>query len=151
MVVAELKSKNVWPQDQSDEPTLGPTIDLLRSRVRRLTDFSETFRAYFSDDFDYQPDAAAKFLREPKLKNLVPALLDRYRRDALFIPESTENGLRQLAEESGVKAGLLSNALRVGLTGQGVAPGLFDVMRVLGRERTLARIERLIDFLNCSE
>ena len=35
------------------------------------------------------------------------------------------------------------NALRVGLTGQGVAPGLFEVIQVLGRERTLDRMRRL--------
>ena len=55
--------------------------------------------------------------------------------------------LRGLAEKEGVKAGLLINALRVGLTGQGVAPGLFEVMQALGRKRTLERIERLSTYL----
>ena len=50
-----------------------------------------------------------------------------------------ERHLRALAQERGIKAGLLINALRVGLTGQGVAPGLFEVMQALGRARTLAR------------
>jgi glutamyl-tRNA synthetase len=58
-----------------------------------------------------------------------------------------EETLRTLAEKEGVKAGLLINALRVGLTGQAVAPGLFEVMQVLGRERTLARLQRLSEHL----
>ncbi len=150
LVVSELKAGNIRPADSPEDSSLDATIDLLRTRARRLTDFSSTFRAFFTDDFDYQPDAVAKFLADTKLKSLLPELLNRYHKDGHFSPESAETVLRRLAEETGVKAGLLINALRVGLTGQGVAPGLFDVMRVLGRERTLSRIERLIGFLNRS-
>jgi glutamyl-tRNA synthetase len=58
--------------------------------------------------------------------------------------------LRALAGERNVKAGLLINALRVGLTGQGVAPGLFEIMQALGKDRTLQRMRRLERFLNQS-
>jgi glutamyl-tRNA synthetase len=126
---------------------MNATVDLLRSRLRKCADFGTTFKPYFSDEFDYDPAAADKFLREPQLKVLVPRLLERYRADPAFTLESTEKHLRDTAAEAGVKAGLLINALRVGLTGQGVAPSLFEVMTVLGRRRTLARIERLVRFL----
>jgi glutamyl-tRNA synthetase len=75
------------------------------------------------------------------------ALRDRYQADSSFNVESVEKTLRLVAEEAEIKAAVLINALRVGLTGQGVAPGLFDVMRVLGRDCVLARIERLINYL----
>jgi hypothetical protein len=45
----------------------------------------------------------------------------------------------------------LINALRVGLTGQGVAPGLFEVMQALGRARTLARMRRLAQYLRSAD
>jgi len=151
LAVSELKTKGVWQQNMPDEPFLDATLDLLRIRTRRLTDFSATFRAFFADDFEYQMDAVSRFLGEPKLKSLLPILLDRYRQDADFTLESTEKTLRDVAEKAGVKAGLLINALRVGLTGQGVAPGLFDVMQVLGRDRSLARINRLIEYLGNRE
>jgi glutamyl-tRNA synthetase len=151
MAVGELKHKNIWPSDGPGEPSLDPALDLLRSRARKLTDFSGTFRAFFTDDFKYQPDAVTKFLREPKLGSILTVLLGRYQESADFTPESTEKTLRRVAEEAGIKPGLLINALRVGLTGQGVAPGLFDVMRVLGRERTLSRIKRLVEYLKSRE
>jgi glutamyl-tRNA synthetase len=47
-----------------------------------------------------------------------------------------------LAEEKNVKAGLLINSTRVALTGQAVAPGLFEVMLALGRDRVVARLHR---------
>jgi glutamyl-tRNA synthetase len=50
--------------------------------------------------------------------------------------------LRDLATAKGVKAGGLINGARVALTGQAVAPSLFAVMVNLGREKTVARLER---------
>ncbi len=145
LVVAELRDKGI--STPGDDRSLDATVDLLRTRARRLTDFSGTFRAFFADDFDYQPEAVSRFLSEPRLKILLPELLARYRKDEPVSLETAEATLRGLAAETGIKAGLLINALRVGLTGLGVAPGLFDVMRVLGPERTLSRIERLVEYL----
>jgi glutamyl-tRNA synthetase len=126
------------------------TLALLKNRVRVVKDFSGRFRAFFTDEFDYDSAAAAKFLQEAQLKFLIPALLVRYESDDLFTVESTEAHLRALAGERNIKAGLLINALRVGLTGQGVAPGLFEVMQALGKDRTLQRMRRLARFLDQS-
>jgi len=102
---------------------------------------------FFADDFDYEEGAAGKFLADPKLRDLIPELLEQYAADDAFTLQSTEDTLRGFSEKQGVKAGLLINALRVGLTGQGVAPGLFEVMQVLGRRRTMDRMQRLSTYL----
>lgn len=148
LVSAELKSSHVWrTADELDPDIMQKTLALLNSRVQVLKDFSGRFRAFFTDEFDYDAAAVAKCLHDAQLKRLIPALCERYRGDADFTLESTEQQLRAFAEERGVKAGLLINALRVGLTGQGAAPGLFEIMLVLGRERTLQRMSRLADYV----
>ncbi|MBZ5498796.1 MAG: glutamate--tRNA ligase [Acidobacteriia bacterium] len=149
LVAAELRAVRVWQGTIPglDLETMDRTLALLKNRAHVLKDFSGRFRAFFTNRYEYDPAASAKFLDDPQLKTLIPALLDRYERDASFTPESTEQHLRALAQESGIKAGVLINALRVGLTGQGVAPGLFEVMQVLGRERTLERMRRLAHYL----
>jgi len=149
MAAEELITARIWTESAPglSPELLGVTVELLKSRMRKLSDLSNTFRAFFTDDYAYDKAAADRFLAAPKLKTLVPALLERYRNDDSFTLESTEQSLRRLAEDEGVKAALLINALRVGLTGQGVAPGLFEVMQVLGRRRTLARVQRLSDYL----
>jgi glutamyl-tRNA synthetase len=149
MVTAELRAARIWDDQMVaiSPESLDATLELLKPRARKLSDFCGNFRAFFTDDFAYDPAAAAKFLADPKLKELVPALLQKYSESAAFTLQSTEEDLRSLAESNGIKAGLLINALRVGLTGQGVAPGLFEVMQVLGRQRALARIQRLCDYL----
>jgi glutamyl-tRNA synthetase len=150
LVLKQLRDSGIAGMQASETLTdsLDARLEILKPRARKLSDFSSIFRAFFADDFDYDPHACGKFLKDPKLKELIPALRARYLEMNDFTLQSTEEALRQLAERQGVKAGLLINAVRVALTGQGVAPGLFEVMMVLGRELTNARLERLSAYLD---
>ena len=78
---------------------------------------------------------------------LLDTLAERVAAIPSFDLAGTESALRSLAEEKGVKAGLLINATRLALTGQGVAPGLFEVMLALGQDRVVARLRRAAEFL----
>ena len=144
LALKELKTAGI---EDSVSESLDARLELLKARVRKLSDFSTIFKAFFTDDFEYDQGACNKFLKDPNLKSLIPKLHSRYLEDTVFTLESTEAILRSLADQEGVKAGLLINAVRVGLTGQGVAPGLFEVMLVLGRQRTLDRLDRLGGYL----
>jgi len=152
LALKELQDSRIAVMQPSvfEKDFLDSRLTLLRSRVRKLGDFSTIFKAFFSDDFDYDTKACSKFLKDPKLKSLISALHDRYLEMEEFTLQSTEETLRKIAEQEGVKAGLLINATRVALTGQGVAPGLFEIMLVLGRERTIDRLQRLAAYLSGS-
>jgi glutamyl-tRNA synthetase len=115
---------------------------LLQSRARTLKDFAGAFRAFFTDDFAYDPEAVKKFWKDPALAALLETLAERLAATEPFDLAGTEGALRGWAEEKGVKAGLLINATRVALTGQAVAPGLFDVMLVLGQQCVVERLRR---------
>lgn len=115
-------------------------IDLLKPRARSLKDFATTFRAYFSNSFDYDAAAVAKFLKEGATRAFLVQLAQRYAETPEFTEASTEQTLRAFADEEGVKAGALINGGRVALTGQAVAPSLFAVMVALGKERVVARL-----------
>jgi glutamyl-tRNA synthetase len=64
-----------------------------------------------------------------------------------FEVEAIESSLRVLADRLGLKVGQLLGPLRVAVTGKRVAPPLFETLAILGRERTLARIDSGIDAL----
>ncbi len=149
LVECELKAKKIWEENSAglSPELLKETLELLKNRISKPVDFSTRFRAFFTDDYAYDQTACNKFLVDSRLKKLIPALLDLYSKLDSFTLESIEETLRWLALKEGIKAGLLINAVRVGLTGQGVAPGLFEVMQVLGRKRTLARLQRLSEYL----
>ncbi len=123
------------------------TVLLLQSRARTLKDFPGAFRAFFTDEFAYDPEAVKKYWKDAALSALLDALAVRLAACEPFDLAGTEHALRSLAEEKGVKAGLLINATRVALTGQAVAPSLFEVMLALGQDRVASRLRRAANHL----
>ncbi|HZD47739.1 MAG TPA: glutamate--tRNA ligase [Silvibacterium sp.] len=115
-------------------------IDLLKPRARNLKDFVTVFRAYFGDNFDYDPAAVAKFLSDGAVRTFLVQLSQRYAAATEFTEASTETILRAFADENRIKAGPLINGSRVALTGQAVAPSLFAVMAALGKDRVVQRL-----------
>ena len=133
--------------EAGEEERFRQTVLLLQSRARTVADFTGAFRAFFADDYAYDPEAMRKYWKDAELAMLLDTLAERLAATEPFELRGTENALRSLADEKGLKAGLLINATRVALTGQAVAPGLFDVMLVLGRHRVLERLRRAAAYL----
>ncbi|MBV9443836.1 MAG: glutamate--tRNA ligase, partial [Acidobacteriaceae bacterium] len=125
-----------------DEAFFAHVVDTTRTRYATLLDFSTKGRAYFSDDFEIEPQAFEK-LNVPGARELLHELADRLEVQNEFTEASVEATLRKLAEEHGVKAGVLINASRAALTGQSVGPSAFAVFVCIGRERTINRLRRV--------
>ena len=143
LVKAQLRSNKLWREEYEDDERdwFIQTVDLIRQRYHTLEDFSGQGRAYFSDDFDFDSAAVNKNLRkEPRLRELLPALADKMEQLDSFTHETTEAALREFAEEHGVKAGLLINGSRTMLTGQAVGPSMFEVFVIFGQKRSVERL-----------
>lgn len=143
MVRAELESAGLWSDEYERDRRewFAKTVDLIRERFYTLKDFSGQGRAYFADDFAFDDAAVAKNLKkEPRLKELLPALAGQLERLETFDAATAESAVRAFSEEAGVKAGLLINASRTALTGQSVGPSMFDVFDVVGQTRSVRRL-----------
>jgi glutamyl-tRNA synthetase len=143
MVKLELRSEKLWREEYEEDEIewFAQSVSLIRQRFFTLKDFSSHGRAYFSEDFDFEEAAVRKnILKEPKLKELLPALADRIELVQPFTAISAEAALRAFSDEASVKAGLLINASRTMLTGQAVGPSMFEVFEILGRERSAMRL-----------
>lgn len=145
-VEQELKRAGLWQEAwaTTERAWFAHAVDLIRPRTRFLNDFATAARAFFSDDFEYEPEARAKFWKDER----VPTLLAKLAAALSGLPEwnhdACDAALRGLATGEGVKAALLINATRVAILGRAVAPPLFESMVVLGKERTVARIQSAI-------
>ena len=149
LVEQELMRAGIWQAAFGEDRRrdFENSVCLLQTRARTLNDFSGSGRAFFTDDFQYETHAVSKFWKDPSLHEHMRALRQRLSSLERFDLQSTEQCLRNLAQERGIKAGLLINACRVAFTGQAVAPGLFEVMVALGRDRVMARLKRAEDYL----
>jgi glutamyl-tRNA synthetase len=147
-VQAELHRHNLWKEEWAagdGRAWFAKTVDLLRSRVRLLPDFATWSRAFFTDDFPRDPAAIAKFWKDEKTRPLLEKLADSLATLTEWNHDACDHATRKVAEDGGVKAGMLINATRVAIVGQAVAPPLFDTMVVLGQQRV---VDRLRDALN---
>jgi glutamyl-tRNA synthetase len=57
-----------------------------------------------------------------------------------WTPETTERAVRTFAERKGAKLGMVAQPLRAALTGRTTSPGIFEVLAVLGKTESLARL-----------
>jgi glutamyl-tRNA synthetase len=151
-VQQELKRAGIW-QDAwaaADREWFAKAVDLIRPRTRFLGDFTTWSRAFFTDDFDLEAEARAKFWKDERLAGMLAKLADAL--DALpeWNHDACDAALRSLAAAEGVKAGLLINATRVAIVGRAVAPPLFETMVVLGKEKVVRRLRRAVPLVTAS-
>jgi glutamyl-tRNA synthetase len=142
-VQEELKRAGLWKEEWAagaGHEWFSKTVDLLRPRVRLLPDFATWSRAFFSDEFEIEAAAKTKFWKDEKVPGLLGKLADALEALPEWNHDACDHAARKVAEEGGVKAGLLINATRVAIVGQAVAPPLFETMVVLGQERVVRRL-----------
>jgi glutamyl-tRNA synthetase len=109
-------------------------------RLKTLADVEGYAGFAFGESFDVDPAARAEVLAKSGARERLVALADTLERAEPFTTETLEEAARALAAELGVKAGDLFFPARVALTGRKVAPGLFEVILLLGRERAVRRL-----------
>jgi glutamyl-tRNA synthetase len=129
------------------DPWFHRLLELLRPRAKRLTDFVDLARPYMADTVEYEAKAVAQHLSAAGMADHLHALGRTLRTLDHFDEPHVEAAVRGTAAERGLKAGVLIHATRVAVTGRAVSPGLFEILALLGRDRTVERIDRAVNFL----
>jgi glutamyl-tRNA synthetase len=119
-------------------------VVMVRERTKTLLEMVYWVRPYFGQTVTCDEEAAKKFLT-PAIAPILRKLLTCFEAFPAFSKHQWEEAFKQLVEEEGVKMGQLAQPVRVALTGRTASPGLFDVMEVLGRDRTLFRLRQGIE------
>jgi len=113
----------------------------LKTRARRLDDLAEAARIYVERPQAATPKAAK--LLDAEARQRLDRLAAVLRTVSPWDADSLEAAVRAFAETEGVKLGKIAQPLRAAVTGSTVSPGIFEVLAVLGREESLARLESL--------
>ena len=124
-----------------------PLIELYKTRAHTLAEMAQQMADYFTEDVEYEAEAVKKHVKGDDLAERMEALHVALAATEPFDVTTTEQALRALAEQRGLSAGKLIHPLRLALTGKGASPPIFDVAVVLGKERTLQRLQRFIERL----
>ena len=130
------------PSLSEELPRLEHVFECLGSRLGGPHDAAAVMAYFYTDDYRYDPEAVAKHLASDEAMAHLQALADELEPLAPYTAESIETALRGLATKLGVKAGALIHAARVAVTGTAVSPGIFDVLYLVGRAKTVERLRR---------
>jgi glutamyl-tRNA synthetase len=125
-------------------------LELLKPRAKRLADFAELGRFFFTDAIECDPAAVDTHLRAAGMAAHLRAFDAALSTLDAFDPASVEGALRATAAARSVKAASLIHAVRVTVTGKMASPGLFEVLALLGRVRVRARIAEALRLLSTS-
>ena len=132
----------------ADRPRYHALLELLRVRARTIDDVVRQAAPYLKDEIDYDAEAWAKTFKDPPTSaDILRATHERLAALPRWEAEPMEQALRALAEERGMAAGKIFTPLRIALTGLTVSPGIFEVLGMIGRDRSLRRIAATADRL----
>jgi len=96
---------------------------------------------YIFADRPLEIDAKAAALLTPESRLLIGRLRVALWAVKDWTAEETETAMRAFADQNGLKFGAVAQPLRAALTGRTTSPGIFDVLAVLGRQESLARLD----------
>lgn len=150
LVEQELKESGLWTDAFGNEKRdwFSKAVDLIRARYFTLKDFSTRGRSYFSDRFDFDPDAVKKNLKkDPKLAEYLPELARRLEILPEFSNSAIEAVFRSFAEEKDIKPGLIINAARTAVSGTSVGPSLFEMLELIGQKKVVKRLIKARDLV----
>ena len=124
-------------------------LDLLRVRARTIDDIVRQATPFLRDELAYDPEAVAKQWKDrAATREVLVATGEALATLVEWTPTAMEALLRALAEGRGVQAGKLFQPLRVALTGLSVSPGIFEVLELLGRDRSVSRVRSAVAHLD---
>jgi glutamyl-tRNA synthetase len=129
--------------DGFDVNYIDAALATCREKVKRFADVPPFVDFYFQEPApipasEVRPEFAAE--HRPHVAHLRDALARAERFDA----DTLQSSFKAVAVELGIKVGVLVHPVRLACTGRSIGPSLYHLMEVLGKERVLDRIDRVL-------
>jgi glutamyl-tRNA synthetase len=127
----------------AEQSYLMEIIPLIRERLKTLSDAGKLAWFFFDSRFEVKDGEhlVPKKLERKTVKAILEGAAGSLKSLPVFDEAGIEKTLRDLVAAHGVKTGDVFMSVRVAVTGTTVSPGLFETIRVLGRERSVSRLE----------
>ncbi len=133
--------KNIIKEDYNRE-WLESVVECYKTRFYNIDDFISQTQYLFNDEFEYDKEASEKYLKDESAQTNLKKLKERLASLDSFDVKAIEETARSLIEELGIKGGDLIHPLRVAVTGREHAPGVFEVLSLIGKTRVLKRLTK---------
>jgi nondiscriminating glutamyl-tRNA synthetase len=135
------------PIDDATRRKIEAVVTALGDRLKVFSDIVSLGRYFFTETLTHDPDAVKKRLRKEGVATILAELDEVLAKVEPYDLATLERDIRAYAESHGHPMGQVVNPLRVATTGQGVGPGLYDCLVILGRDSCRARIAATLAML----
>jgi glutamyl-tRNA synthetase len=129
--------------NQFDVNYVKAALDTCKGKIKTFSELPAYAGFYFKDEIVYDPEAAQKSFI-PENKPRLEKLRDAFAKLSTFDAANIETTLKSIATELGVKVGVLIHPMRLACTGNPNGPSLYHLLEVLGNEKVIGRIERVV-------
>ena len=133
--------------DYDHDRDFAAIVDLYRQRVVTVNALVDSISYCFQEFDEYDEKAAGKVLRQNALEPLQRAL-DLFSNLENWNAESIHTAIETITDELGVGMGKVGQPLRVAVTGGSFSPPIDQTVELLGKDRSIARIQRAIDYIS---
>jgi glutamyl-tRNA synthetase len=126
---------------------LKKVIALNRERAKTLVDLANISNYFFTDQFVFDQKGVEKVFNKEGAAEILRQMVDILNSTDPFKHDHLETQFANYCEQKDISLGKVIQPVRLAVTGLTGGPGLFDLMELLGREKTIARLERAISFI----
>ncbi|MDI6603593.1 MAG: glutamate--tRNA ligase [Thermoanaerobacteraceae bacterium] len=146
MVIPFLQKKNLIG-DNYDYNYIKKIVKAVREREKTLIDIADALSYYFAEIEEYDKKGVKKYFLKTGVIDILKKAKKALENVEPFTVENTEDAYRRLIEELKISSGNLFHPTRLAISGKTFGPGLFDIMELLGKAKTLERIEKAIEYI----
>lgn len=125
-------------------------INIYKQRAKTLKELVEDIKALYVEPAAYSPEDIAQWITFSTLQDL-QEVVELLKNSSEFTVDSISALLKDFAKSKNMKIVALMQPLRIALIGKSSGPGVFDLMAVLGKHETVARVEKLVEFIRSSK
>ncbi len=141
LTAAKLIDENI------DTDYLNSVLKICQEKVRSIDDLPSFCNYFFNEDFDFNEKAKNKILKKGEPKSRLTELLNAIEKLEKFDQVSLEELVQVLAGKFDVNTGAYIHTGRLAVSGTNAGPSFYGMLEVLGKEKTVNRINRLLEII----
>ena len=122
-------------------------VEVSRDRAKTLDELADTMAFFFKDVTEYEEKGVRKHFSKENAVKLLALGAEALEKLDDFTHDKTEETFRNITADMGLKAAEIIHPTRLAITGRTVGPGLFDIIVLLGKEKTVERMRKAIEWI----
>ncbi|PNR96492.1 glutamate--tRNA ligase [Petrotoga olearia] len=123
-------------------------IEISRAKVQTLKQLYEFSKNFFVEEFEYEEEFIEKYMKKPWFKEILDVTMKKFSEMDEYNLANVENTLKEIAALNIASRKNVFQTIRGSLLGRLVTPGLYESLIILGKNESIKRLKRALDFSN---